>query len=293
MSLPPEGATLDDLTGYEIGSPLRHRACEGPAIRLRVRAETATHCVRMRATRRIPLALELAAARMRTLSVSDIERHLDDRFRLLTSGARTAPARQQTLRSLIDWSYELLGPLERTALARLAVFPGDFDLAAAASVVTCSTVEESAVVDLVPSLVDKSLSNWTRLARWGGTGCSRRYRVCSRQARRGAGTRGAAGPCSSFPRSGRARRRAPVRVRSAALARPRQRRGQPPGGLRALNTEPGLSEGALRFGAAVSKFWNSRGYYGDEVDLLTAALAVPTPRGRLNRGEPPWRRPGT
>jgi len=82
----------------------------------------------------IPLAIELAAARARTLSVDEIAARLDERFRLLTRGGRTAVARQQTLRGAIDWSYELLAPPERSVFDSLGVFAGDFDLAAVAAV---------------------------------------------------------------------------------------------------------------------------------------------------------------
>ncbi len=82
----------------------------------------------------IPLALELAAARVRSLSIEQINARLDDRFRLLTGGNRTALPRQQTLRATLDWSYDLLAGDERVVLRRLAVFPGSFTLEAAAAV---------------------------------------------------------------------------------------------------------------------------------------------------------------
>ena len=85
----------------------------------------------------IPLALELAAARMRALSVTEINARLKDRYKILTGGARVLQERQQTLRALVDWSYDLLSPEERTLLARLGVFIGGFDLAAAEQV--CGT----------------------------------------------------------------------------------------------------------------------------------------------------------
>jgi predicted ATPase/class 3 adenylate cyclase len=84
----------------------------------------------------IPLALELAAARIRALSVEQISARLDDRFRLLTGGSRTALPRQQTLRAAIDWSYDLLSPDEQTLLRRLSVFSGGWTLEAAEAVVS-------------------------------------------------------------------------------------------------------------------------------------------------------------
>src|SRR5207302_2751076 len=105
----------------------------------------------------IPLAIELAAARVRTLPVEAIAARLDDRFRLLTSGDRTALPRQQTLRALIDWSYELLSEDERAVFRRLAEFAGGWTAEAAERVVAFAGVEKSAVLDHLSGLVDKSL----------------------------------------------------------------------------------------------------------------------------------------
>jgi len=105
----------------------------------------------------IPLALELAAARTRVLSPEQICDGLADRFRLLTSGARTVLPRQQTLRASVDWSFALLREEERVALRRMSVFAGGFDLDAAERVVADATIAPSDVLDLLASLVDKSL----------------------------------------------------------------------------------------------------------------------------------------
>ena len=127
----------------------------------------------------IPLAIELAAARLRSLSAQQVADRLDDRFRLLSSGSRTALPRHQTLRAIVDWSWELLSPAERTVLARLAVFAGgatpdaaihvcshaaspasptssapDAGSAVASSVASVASDE---VIDIIASLVDKSL----------------------------------------------------------------------------------------------------------------------------------------
>jgi len=105
----------------------------------------------------IPLALELAAARVRALSVEQIAARLTDRFRLLTGGDRTALPRQQTLRALIDWSHDLLDERERALFRRLAVFAGGFTVEAA-EVVGCAVDEERAVLlDFLMQLVEKSL----------------------------------------------------------------------------------------------------------------------------------------
>ncbi|MET9538805.1 BTAD domain-containing putative transcriptional regulator [Streptomyces sp. NPDC006553] len=102
----------------------------------------------------LPLAIELAAARLRLLSVRQIAERLDDRFRLLTSGARTVLPRQQTLRAVVDWSWDLLEEPERAVLRRLAVFTGGADLTAAESVCADGGTD---VLDLLGALVDKSL----------------------------------------------------------------------------------------------------------------------------------------
>ncbi len=103
----------------------------------------------------IPLAIELAASRMRALSPEQIASRLDDRFRLLTGGSRTALPRQQTLRATIDWSYGLLSEQERALLRRLAVFAGGWTLQAAEEV--CGDTRGFDVLDLLTHLVDKSL----------------------------------------------------------------------------------------------------------------------------------------
>jgi predicted ATPase/class 3 adenylate cyclase len=106
----------------------------------------------------IPLALELAAARCRQLSPQRISAELDDRFRLLTGGARTVIARQQTLAASIDWSYDWLDDIEQTVFRRLGVFAGAFPLEAAEAVVAAGgDVDPADVFDIVSRLVDKSL----------------------------------------------------------------------------------------------------------------------------------------
>ncbi|QYA95592.1 AfsR/SARP family transcriptional regulator [Streptomyces anulatus] len=105
----------------------------------------------------IPLALELAATRVRALGVRELAARLSDRFRVLTTGQRGAPARQQTLRAVIDWSWELLGEPERVVLRRLAVHRDGCDLAAAEAVCAGGGVAREDVLDLVGRLVDRSL----------------------------------------------------------------------------------------------------------------------------------------
>jgi predicted ATPase/class 3 adenylate cyclase len=105
----------------------------------------------------IPFAIELAAARVRALSVNEIAARLNDRFRLLTGGDRTALPRQQTLQALIDWSYDLLTEHERALLRKLAVFAGGWTLEAAEAVGADETVRKTDLLDLLTNLIEKSL----------------------------------------------------------------------------------------------------------------------------------------
>jgi non-specific serine/threonine protein kinase len=105
----------------------------------------------------IPLAIELAAARLAVLSLDQLAARLDDRFRLLTGGSRTALPRQQTLRATLDWSYELLGEPERLLLQRLSVFAGDWTLEAAEAVCAGESLAPEEVLALLAGLVAKSL----------------------------------------------------------------------------------------------------------------------------------------
>jgi len=105
----------------------------------------------------IPLAIELAAARVKSLPLEQISLRLNDRFRLLTGGSRAALPRQQTLRALVDWSYELLNDAERTLFRRLSVFSGGWTLAMAEPICTGKDLERWEVLDLLARLVEKSL----------------------------------------------------------------------------------------------------------------------------------------
>jgi len=105
----------------------------------------------------IAFAIELAAARVRMLSPQQLQRRLDERFRILTGGSRTALPRQQTLRALIDWSYELLDARERALFRRVGVFVDGFSLEAAGAVCTDASFDELELFDVLASLVDKSL----------------------------------------------------------------------------------------------------------------------------------------
>ena len=105
----------------------------------------------------IALAIELAAARVRVLNVAELAQRLDQRFRLLTGGSRTALPRQQTMRALMDWSYDLLTPKEQILFRRLSIFAGTWTLEACSTVCADETVQAFEVLDYLSTLVDKSL----------------------------------------------------------------------------------------------------------------------------------------
>ena len=120
----------------------------------------------------IPLAIELAAARLRVMPVTELDARLDQRFSLLTGGSRAALPRQQTLLAMVDWSWELLNTAERQVLARLSVFAGGFDLAAAEAVTTGGPILADEAVAHLGTLVNKNLVQFND----SGTGPAR-YRL--------------------------------------------------------------------------------------------------------------------
>ena len=137
----------------------------------------------------IPLAIELAAARLNVLSIEQIDSRLNDRFRLLTGGSRTAVARQRTLKATMDWSYDLLSDPERQLLRRLSVFAGGWTIEAAEKVTSEIASEREDVLDFLSRLVDKSLVNVdARSKRAGGIASSKPFAIthgsaCSTQAK--------------------------------------------------------------------------------------------------------------
>ncbi len=149
--------TLASLTQYEAVRLFVDRATAAqPSFRVTEQNAPAVIGI-CRRLEGIPLAIELAAARIRALSVDAIAERLSDRFRLLIHGDRTALPRQRTLRALIDWSYDLLTLHEQALLRRLAVFAGGWTLDAAEVVGAGGDVQQRDVLDLLTHLVDKSL----------------------------------------------------------------------------------------------------------------------------------------
>jgi predicted ATPase/class 3 adenylate cyclase len=157
LPLPSERATIDEILAADAVTLFTERA-EQSGGALELDADTVSTVAQLcRRLDGIPLALELAAARTRMMSPQEIAGRLDERFRLLTGGSRTAVERHQTLRQAVDWSYDLLNERERTILDRLGVFSGGFTLDAAEAVVGGDDIDPLDVLDGVAQLVDKSL----------------------------------------------------------------------------------------------------------------------------------------
>jgi predicted ATPase/DNA-binding CsgD family transcriptional regulator len=158
LPVPPAGlAAPEELAGFESVQLFAEHAAmrrAGFVLDDANAAAVAAVCARLEG---IPLALELAAARLGSLSVSEINSRLGQRFRLLTGGSRTALPRHQTLRALIDWSYDLLNPEEQRVLDRLSVFAGGWTLEAAEAVTAAGDTGDWQVLDHLAALVDKSL----------------------------------------------------------------------------------------------------------------------------------------
>jgi predicted ATPase len=224
----------------------------------------------------MPLAIELAAARVNILAVEQIAARLDDRFRLLTGGSQIVLPRQRTLRAAIDWSYNLLSEPERVLLRRLSVFAGGWTLEAAEAVCGGGSVEADQVLDLLTSLVDKSLV----LAEMHHG--EARYRLLETVRQYGR------------DRLVESNEAAPVRTRHrdwylalAERAEPELRRASQDGWLHRLETEhdnlraalewsrieEGGAEAGLRLAGTLHVFWHMRGYWGEGRGWLERALA--------------------
>ncbi|MEO3829585.1 BTAD domain-containing putative transcriptional regulator [Actinomadura sp. B10D3] len=220
----------------------------------------------------IPLALELAATRVRTLGVEGLVRRLDDRFRLLSSGHRGAPPRQRTLTAMIDWSWDLLTGPERAVLRRLAVHADGCAAESAEAVCAGGDVPEEEVLDLLVRLVDRSL---VVMAERPGEGP--RYRLLESVAAYAAGRLAEAGEAERARAAHRRHylelaERAESRLRGADQAAELRRLDIESPNLRAaLDAAPG--EDALRLVNALAWYWFLRGRLTEALRSLEAALA--------------------
>jgi len=275
LALPEGDASPGEIASSPAVRLLRDRA---GAVRkdLGVDEHTSSTMVRIcRALDGMPLAIELAAARLRTMPIEQLASRLDDRFRLLTSGSRTALPRHKTLRAVVDWSWELLTDAERMVLRRLSVFSGGASLEAAERVCAGDAVEQDEVLELLTSLAEKSL-----LLAEGGS--SPRYRML--------------GTISEYAGHRLAEAGESEQVRHAHLAYfteltetadPHLRRAEQVDWLAALEVEhdnigaamrgalaAGEAQAAMRLAAAAGWYWWLGGHKTEGIELLTAATGT-------------------
>ncbi|MGC5041541.1 BTAD domain-containing putative transcriptional regulator [Streptomyces sp. DT190] len=276
LALPDGDASPDEIAASPAVRLLRDRA---GAVRRDLGADAHTLATTARVCRAldgIPLAIELAAARLRTMSVDQLANRLDNRFRLLTSGSRTALPRHKTLRASVDWSWELLSGEERTVLRRLSVFSDGASLEAAERVCAGDTVEPEQVLELLTALTEKSL-----LLAEGGS--APRYRMT--------------GTIKEYARHRLTEAGETDRTRHAHLAcftelveaaEPHLRRAEQLEWLATLETEhgnigaamrgalaAGEAQGAMRLAASAGWYWWLAGHRTEGMELLTAATRTP------------------
>jgi predicted ATPase len=281
LSLPGPGDTGPAAAGSSDAVALFADRARAHGVALSVDEHTARVVVSVcRRLDGMPLALELAAARLPSMSLSELHDRLDQRFRLLTGGSRTALKRQQTLRATVEWSYSLLTDAEQLMLGRLSVFAGSFDLDAAEAVCGSGDLDVSDVADLLGSLVDKSLV----AAEQAGAGL--RYRLletirlfaAERLAEAGQeeAAEVAAAHCAHFL--------AVAEAAAAYLAGPEEGRwlarldADEDNLRRAAQHAAGAPDGTalvLRLGVALWKYWETRSREQGAFALLAPALQRP------------------
>lgn len=282
LALPAEHADPGEIEASPAVQLLRDRA---GAVRKDLAADAralATMARVCRALDGIPLAIELAAARLRTMSLEQLADRLDDRFRLLTGGSRTAIPQHRTLRAVVDWSWELLTDAERTVLRRLAVFAGGASLAAAEQVCADTGdgrnagVEQWEVLELLTALTEKSLLLTAAES-------EPRYRMLDT-------IRQYARDRLEESEEADAARRAHLAYFTglAATAEPHLRRGEQLEWLAALGAEhdniavamrgalaAGDAAGALRLAAAAGWYWWLGGYKAEGLEFVSAVADAP------------------
>jgi predicted ATPase len=276
LVLPTEDADLREIESSPAVRLLRDRA---GAVRkdLATDAHPLSTMARVcRALDGMPLAIELAAARLRTMSIDQLANRLDDRFRLLTGGSRTALPRHRTLRAVIDWSWELLTGAEQMALGRLSVFSGGASQEAAERVCARDAVDAGEVLELLTALTEKSLlvAEGERAPRYRMLGTIKEY----------AEQRLAEAGESDLTR----RAHLAYFTELAEIAEPHLRRGEQLQWLATLEVEhdniagamrgaltAGEAEGAMRLAAAAGWYWWLGGHKAEGNELIVAATAVP------------------
>ena len=276
LALPEEDAGSADIESSPAVQLLRDRAGE---VRRDLASDTSALATMARVCRALdgmPLAIELAAARLRTMSIDQLASRLDDRFRLLTSGSRTALPRHRTLRAMVDWSWELLTDAERMVLRRLSVFSGGASLEAAERVCAGDAVEQDQVLDLLTALTEKSL-----LLNDGGN--APHYRM-SGTIMEYAGQRLAAAGEADLARHAHLA----YFTELAEIADPQLRRADQLNWLATLEAEhdnigaamrgalaAGEAQSAMRLAAGAGWYWWLGGHKTEGMELLTAATEAP------------------
>ena len=276
LALPEGDAGPGEIASAPAVRLLRDRA---GAVRRDIAADAHTLSTMVRVCRALdgmPLAIELAAARLRTMSLDQLANRLDDRFRLLTSGSRTALPRHRTLRAVIDWSWELLTDAERMVLRRLSVFSGGASQEAAERVCAGDAVEREQVLELLTSLTEKSLV----LAEGDG---APRYRIL------GTIKEYAEQRLAEAGESDLARRAHLAYVTELAeTAEPHLRRAEQLEWLATLEAEhdniaaamrgalaAGEAQAAMRLAAGTGWYWWLSGHRVEGIELITAATETP------------------
>jgi predicted ATPase/class 3 adenylate cyclase len=232
----------------------------------------------------IPLAIELAAARLRVMPVTELDARLDQRFSLLTGGSRAALPRQQTLLAMVDWSWELLNTAERQVLARLSVFAGGFDLAAAEAVTAGGSIQADEAVAHLGTLVDKNLVQFND----SGAGPAR-YRLLETVRQYTARQLERQGPAAAHDARTSHRDHYLALAQSAA---PQLIAHDQAAWLDLLDLELDNLRAAIAFSliqpdpasglqlvTALRVFWKARGHATEGVDSLRALLAAPSAPG--------------
>ncbi|MFF9126407.1 BTAD domain-containing putative transcriptional regulator [Streptomyces sp. NPDC014889] len=276
LALPHRDAGPDEIESSPAVRLLRDRA---GAVRRDLAADSSTLATTVRVCRALdgmPLAIELAAARLRTMSIDQLANRLDDRFRLLTSGSRTALPRHRTLRAVVDWSWGLLTEAERMVLRRLSVFSGGASLEAAERVCAGDAVERDEVLDLLTALTEKSLLVTD-------DGSAPRYRMLG-TIKEYAGHR-----LTEAGESDRARHaHLAYFTELAETAEPHLRRSEQLDWLAGLEAEhdnigaamrgalaAGEAQAAMRLAAGAGWYWWLGGHKAEGLELITAAARTP------------------
>ncbi|GDY29721.1 LuxR family transcriptional regulator [Gandjariella thermophila] len=287
---PDHPVPADLLTRYDAVSLFAQRAADIRAD-FRVGAENRELVIRLcRQLDGVPLAIELAAARLRTLSLEQLVARLGDYFGLLAIDGPAGASRQRTLRATMDWSFDLCSPVERAVWARLSVFSGGVDLAAAEAVCAGEGITREDVDDAVLGLVDKSV-----LAREEIAG-SVRYRLLATVREYGRQRLAAAGEEPTLRRRHRDWYRDLAAASARAwttdaelgwLARLRAEHANLRCALEYCLTVPGEAEAGLAIGASLADYWYATGHLAEGRHWLGRALAV-TRRPTATRARALW-----